>query len=229
MKMNSWFEVDKQGFAKILEYKGRNRALLIVEDDAPEGFMDLSHAFTLFAESAKKSNPERRGRFNFGEKLVLAISDQVTILSTRGGIRFDAQGRHRLRTHTSVGSRVECLVRISREECAAIEGQVLRLIPPQRICTTFNGRQLEPRVPLARFPATLPTEIANEDGLLRRVNRATTIRLYPVLAGETAALYEMGIPVAETGDRWHSNSHFGIARPQPRRVRCLVPPANPPN
>ena len=77
--MKNWFEVDKHGLARILErkgkefvlfelvqnawdesgvtnvsatleYRGRNRALLVVEDDAPEGFHDLSHAFTLFAE-----------------------------------------------------------------------------------------------------------------------------------------------------------------------------------
>ena len=121
-KMNNWFEVDKQGLAQILERKGkefalfeliqnawdergvtkvivaleqcgRNKARLVVEDDAPEGFKDLSHAFTLFADSAKKTNPEQRGRFNLGEKLVLAISDEVTIRTTKGGIRFDAEGR----------------------------------------------------------------------------------------------------------------------------------------
>jgi 3-(3-hydroxy-phenyl)propionate hydroxylase len=31
---------------------------------------DLTHAFTLFAESAKKGDAEKRGRFNLGEKLV---------------------------------------------------------------------------------------------------------------------------------------------------------------
>lgn len=112
---SSWFEVDKQGLAKILErkgkefalmeliqnawdepgvtkvtasleYRGRNRALLVVEDDAPEGFQNLSHAFTLFAESVKKANPEQRGRFNLGEKLVLALCDEVTIQTTQGGL-----------------------------------------------------------------------------------------------------------------------------------------------
>ena len=92
--MKNWFEVDKQGLAKILqrkgkqfalfeliqncwdepgvnrvsaslEYQGRNKTRLVVEDDAPEGFKDLSHAFTLFAESAKKANPRQRGRSHF--------------------------------------------------------------------------------------------------------------------------------------------------------------------
>src|SRR5262245_51028022 len=140
--MKNWFEVDKQGLAKILarkgkefalfeliqngwdepgvtkvsvwlEYQGRNKARLVVEDDAPEGFKDLSHAFTLFADSAKKSNPEQRGRFNLGEKLVLAISDEVTICTTKGAIRFDAEGRHSLRSRQPVGSRIECLLRMT--------------------------------------------------------------------------------------------------------------------
>jgi len=147
--MNNWFEVDKQGLAKILERKGkefalfeliqngwdepgvttvtvslehqgRNKALLVVEDDAPEGFKDLSHAFTLFADSAKKINPEQRGRFNLGEKLVLAISDEVTIRIRKGGNRFHADGRHRLRNGQAVGSRIECLLRMTQDECRAI-------------------------------------------------------------------------------------------------------------
>jgi hypothetical protein len=69
-----------------LEYRGRNKALLVVQDDAPEGFRDLTHAFTLFAESAKKTNPEQRGRFNLGEKLVLAMCDEVTIRTTKAAV-----------------------------------------------------------------------------------------------------------------------------------------------
>jgi hypothetical protein len=90
-KMKNWFEVDKQGLAKILErkgkefvvfeliqnswdepgvtgvtvsleYEGRNKARLVVEDDAPEGFKDLAHAFTLFADSAKKAIHEHHCR-----------------------------------------------------------------------------------------------------------------------------------------------------------------------
>jgi len=230
--MKNWFEVDKQGLAQILERKGKefvlfeliqntwdepgvtkvsvalehqgwNKARLVVEDDAPEGFKDLSHAFTLFADSTKKANPEQRGRFNLGEKLVLAISDEVTICTTKGGIRFDAEGRHRLRSRQAVGSRIECRLRLTPDECRAIAAQARKLIPPERITTVLNGEPLTPRLPLETFSATLPTEVASADGLLRRAHRETVIRLYAVRPGETATLYEMGIPVVETGDRWH--------------------------
>jgi hypothetical protein len=200
---NGW---DEAGVTKVtvsLEHHGRNRAVLVVEDDAPEGFRDLSHAFTLFADSAKKADPEQRGRFNLGEKLVLAISDEVTIRTTQGNIRFDAKGRHSLRVRQPVGSRIECLLRLSAEDCRALEGHVRTLISPEHISTLFNGHLLALRLPLEKFTATLPTEVADADGFLRRVNRATIVRLYPVLSGETARLYEMGIPVVETGDRWH--------------------------
>lgn len=248
--MKNWFEVDKHGLARILErkgkefvlfelvqnawdecgvtkvsatlqYRGRSRALLVVEDDAPEGFRDLSHAFTLFAESAKKSNPQQRGRFNFGEKLVLAISDEVTIRTTKGGIRFDAEGRHTLRTRQTVGSRIECLLRMTEEECRAVEHQVRKLICPASIVTVFNGTTLEPRREAEQFTTTLPTEVASADGFLRRVNRETSVRLFTVLPGETAMLYEMGIPVVETGDKWH----YDIGQKVPLTIdRENVPP-----
>ena len=226
----NWFEVDKQGLARILARKGkefalfeliqnawdepgvtqvqvtlerlgRNLACLVVEDDAPEGFKDLSHAFTLFADSAKKANPEQRGRFNLGEKLVLAISDEVTIRTASGGLRFDAAGRHTLRAGQPKGSRIECVVRMTAEQCQEIEAQVRKLISPERILTVFNRVPLEPRRPLKQFKTTLPTELATEDGCLRRVNRETTLCLYDVAPDETAMLYEMGIPVVETGDK----------------------------
>lgn len=49
---------------------GRPLARLVVSDDNPGGFSDLAHAYTLFAESGKKSNTGKRGRFNMGEKVV---------------------------------------------------------------------------------------------------------------------------------------------------------------
>ena len=164
-----------------------------------------ARAVTLFAASAKKANPEQRGRFNLGEKLVLAISDEVTISTTQGSIRFDAQGRHRLRSRQPVGSRIECLLRLTPDDCRAIADQARRLIAPENISTIFNGEPLAPRLPLEIINATLPTELASADGLLRRAQRETVIRLYAVLPGETATLYEMGIPVVETGDKWHYN------------------------
>src|ERR1700682_2339720 len=72
---------------------GRPLADLTVEDDSPEGFRDLAHAYTLFAESYKRGNPEQRGQYNFGEKLVLAVCESASISTTKGTVLFDKEGR----------------------------------------------------------------------------------------------------------------------------------------
>jgi hypothetical protein len=75
---------------------GRPRTALSVEDDSPEGFRELAHAYTLFAESYEKGLPEKRGRFNLGEKLVLAMCEEATISTTTGAVHFDAGGTRAL-------------------------------------------------------------------------------------------------------------------------------------
>jgi len=123
--MRDWFTVDKDGLAKVLGRRGkafamleliqnawdapgatqvevtlkpaaRGRTLLIVEDNSPNGFSDLAHAYTLFKESEKKADPTKRGRFDVGEKLVLAICDCARICTTRGTLMFDQAGRREL-------------------------------------------------------------------------------------------------------------------------------------
>jgi hypothetical protein len=217
----AWFEVDREGLAKLQGRRGPSfvvfeliqngldqnvtrvdvtlepiagRALgrLVVEDDDPEGFADLSHAFTLFAESAKKGDPEKRGRFNLGEKLVLAMCEEASIATTKGTVRFDGGGRSELRARRDRGSCFEGLVRMSRQELADISAAVGRIIPPASVMLRFNGVALEPRKPLAVFSATLDTEIAGGDGLLRRSPRRTEVRVYeprPVARCHVVALH----------------------------------------
>jgi hypothetical protein len=45
--------------------------------------------------------------------------------------------------------------------------------------------------------------VADEEGVLRDTVRKTVVKLYDVRDGEVAHLYEMGIPVVETGDTYH--------------------------
>jgi hypothetical protein len=227
-----WFSVDKKGLGKILERKGKEyvlyellqnawdqhptsvivtleslpggrRARVRVEDDSVDGFRDLSHAWTLFAESAKKDDPTKRGRFNLGEKLVLALCDEATIVSTRGGVRFDEKGRHTLRERRDRGTVFEAIVRMTIPEVKAAIKAAENLLPPSDIVTTFNGENLSAGEPFAIFDATLQTEVSDEDGYLRRTQRKTQVRAFRPMTGEPGWIYEMGIPVMETGDAWH--------------------------
>ena len=227
------FEVDKQGLRKQLARKGLGFVLLelaqnafdeegvtrcemtlepipgtrryrvAVEDDAPEGFHDLSHAYTLFAESRKKDNPEQRGRFNIGEKLVIAVCDEAKITTTKGTITFDDNGRTHRRESRKTGSIFEGTIPMKKAEYEEACELVMALIPPQHVETTFNGRPIPARAPLRSTEVVLPTQIADEEGYLRKAKRKTTLAVYEPLPGETPTLYEMGIPVVETGDAWH--------------------------
>lgn len=230
--MPNWFDVDKQGLAKLMDGKskvfvihellqnawdtnagqvevklvkleGTPKVRLTVHDDDPDGFQNFSHAWTLFAESTKKGDPEKRGLYNMGEKLVLALCYSASIKTTKGTVEFDDDGRHEYpRRKTEKGSVFEGVFRMNHEEYIECCMAVRKLIPPG--CKTFfNGEMLEWRTPLVTFDATLPTTKSDEFGVIKPTRRKTTINIFEPLPGETPSIYEKGIPVVETGDKWH--------------------------
>lgn len=227
----SWFEVDKKGLQRILAARSKDFVLfelvqnawdeavtrvdvtleriagtanvrLTVEDDSPDGFADLRHTYMLFAESAKKTDAGKRGRFNAGEKLALSVATEASIFSTKGGVLFDSAGRHVVRTRRERGSQVQLVIRMTTGEMEGLAQAAQRLLPPPGVVTTFNGVELASRQPLVTLEATLPTEIASADGNMTRTRRKTTISIYEPAPGTPASIYEMGIPIVETGDRW---------------------------
>jgi len=202
---NAWDEQGVQNVSVTLEpVDGRRMACLLrVEDDSPDGFRDLADAWTLFAESYKKGNPDQRGRFNLGEKLVLAVCREATVSSTTGGVRFDDDGRHRLRGKRERGTVFEADVRMTRDQCADALAVLQQLLPPPGVRTVVNGQVLPAREPMHSFRCVLQTEAGDEDGVLRRLRRTTDVHVHEPRPGEEPTLYEMGIPIQPTGDRWH--------------------------
>ena len=228
-----WFAVDKEGLSALLERRGkaravleliqnawdesgvtyvkviieaaekRGRTLLVVEDDAPNGFADLSHAFTLFAPSKKVTDATKRGRFNLGEKLVLAICDEADIASTTGGWRFGEDGRSAIRTKRAAGSEFRAVIRMNQAEREEALEALNTLIPPPGVETVVNGWPLLSREPKREFITTLRTEISDGEGILRPTRRQAEIRLFEPLPAEQPHIYELGIPVVETDLPWH--------------------------
>ena len=228
----NWFEIDRKGLAKLIERRGKialvnelignaldadgttrvevvlepeqgvPHATVVVRDDAPDGFADITHAWTLFAESSRKAYPTKRGRFNLGEKLVLALCNEASIISTKAAVMFDARGRSTMRARRDRGTEFQGIARITRAELAEIKAGLRRIIPPPGVTIVINGEPLPARVPLKSFEAALPTEIADEEGVLRRSTRKTTVHVYAPLSGEPPMLHELGMPVVETGDKW---------------------------
>ncbi len=232
-----WFDVDKAGLSRQAEQQSKGRLIgelvqnaldeagvthiavtlapvpgrplanLTVEDDSPEGFKDLSHAYTLFADSYKRANPEQRGQFNLGEKMVLAVCESASISTTKGTVTFDPdQGRvEKPRQKRERGSVFQGRIILTREEFAEVADYLRSLLLPENVVVTFNGDRLLPRTPIRTFEASLETLVADDQGVMRPRVRKTQVSIYEPLPGEVPSLYEMGLPVVETGDRWHVN------------------------
>lgn len=228
----NWFDVDRKGLAKLIERRGKiafvnelignaldadgvtrvevvlepeqgvPHATIVVRDDAPDGFADITHAWTLFAESSRKAYPTKRGRFNLGEKLVLALCTEASIISTRAAVMFDARGRSSMKARRAQGTEFMGIARITRAELAEIEIGLRRIIAPPGVTIVVNGTPLPTRVPITSFEATLPTEIADAEGVLRRSTRKTIVHVYEPLPDEPPMLHELGMPIVETGDKW---------------------------
>lgn len=247
-----WFEIDRKGLARLLERRGlafvifellqnswdeqgassvevtlaagqtRGRSVLRVVDNAPEGFRRLSDAWTLFATSYKAGNPVQRGRYNLGEKLVLALCDEASITSTKGAVVFDGSGRRTIKSKTAAGTVFEAVIRMTAEQRAEALAAVKRAIPPDTVKTIINGEVLARPEVKGKFHGTLLTEYADEDGVLRRTRRATDVAIYEPPEGDEGWIYEMGIPIVETGDRWS----YDVGQKVPQSLeRDGVPPS----
>lgn len=228
----NWFEVDRAGLARILERRGKQLIVgelvqnawdeagvtrvdvsiarepgsrdveVSIEDDSPNGFHDLAHAYTLFAPSKKTADPTRRGRFNLGDKLVLALARRARLVSTTGGWTFDEDGRHGVRERREKGTKLTLTIPLTKEEQRACDDFARRLIPPDGIATFYNGAEIGGRKPIGTTTAVLKTEVENpETGNLSDSYRSTEVRVYQALGGPGDGwLYEMGIPVVATRD-----------------------------
>lgn len=230
--MVQWFDVSKDGLAKLLErrgkswilgellqnawdapgvaevqlnlmpIKGRPLAELSIIDDSPIGFTKLEHAFTIFGESEKKQHANLRGRFNLGEKLVLALCDQAIIETTIGSVSFTADSGRQVfpRRRRDVGTQFRAIIRMTRDEVEEALAFARSFIAPAGINTLINDQALLSRSPIGSFEMSLQTELADAEGVLRRGRRRTSVSVYRPHPGLPGRIYEMGIPIMDTGD-----------------------------
>lgn len=230
----SWFEVDRKGLAGLVANRDksfivneliqnawdqdvttvtvtltdaeiRGYSILTVEDDDPNGFAELAHAFTLFAESNKKGDVAKRGRFNLGEKLVLSVCRSAMIDTVGKTIKFDEDhGRIETKNKRTSGSMFTGMIRLTNVERKQVIEACHNLIQPDGITTTINGTPLDKRDAVATFELQMPTLGVDAEGNLFNTKRITRIDVYKPLDGESPAIYEMGIPVVELdGDKYH--------------------------
>ena len=233
---SQWFDVDRQGLSNLVANRDksfiineliqnawdqdvtsvtvtledsdlRGYSVLTVEDDDPNGFTDMAHAFTLFAESEKKGDATKRGRFNLGEKLVLSVCREATIETVGRSVVFTDEGeRRQFKNSRTKGSCFSAVIRMNDSDREEVLSGINCLIQPESVTTTVNGTPLVSRKPVASFDIQMPTGAMDDEGNLFNTRRMTRVNVYEPLTGETASIYEMGIPIVEfDGDRFHAD------------------------
>ena len=176
--------------------EGIDHARVTVSDDDPNGFADIRHAYTVFAESNRKDDPNTRGRFNIGEKFVIVLCEESSLTTTTGTVRFDATGRtNDPNVRTASGSVFTGLMPMTYDDKEATIALLRRIIIPAGVTVTVNGVALAHRKPVKAFKQSLITVLGDN---LRRTRRSATVTLYAPLPGHKPTLYELGIPVVET-------------------------------
>ena len=139
--------------------------------------------------------------------MVLAVCESASISTTKGTVVFDPdEGRiEKPRQKRQRGSVFQGRIKMTREEYPQVCDYLRSLLLPKDVIVTFNGDRLLPRKSLHKCEASLETLMADENGVMRSRVRKTTVSIYEPLGGEVPSLYEMGLPVVETGDKWHVN------------------------
>jgi hypothetical protein len=200
-------DTDARNIVMSLSKPKRGYSVLTVEDDDPTGFVDLRHAYELFGDTPKRDDPTKAGRFTIGEKKLLALCKEASVESTKGTVIFEIvngkENRRESRKKRPAGTLATFVLVMSAEQYEATCKAMTSLIPDENIRVVFNDGQIATRKPGMTFKATLQTEYADETRKMIRRPRETEVSLYDPLPGEKASIYELGIPVVETGDRWH--------------------------
>lgn len=229
--MKPWLAVDVKGFGQMMGDKKKTfvvnelaqdafdeditcckvdihwnngKVQIAVEDDSPEGFKHIEHAYTLFADTYKRRDPTKRGRFNMGDKNVLAICVNygAEISTTTGTIEFhpkkgriDHWSKKRER-----GSIFKGTFRATKNEYQELLDHAKKLLPPQDITYIVNGEIVPPKPVFKSFPCTLETVMLEND-VMKNVRRETTVNL--IQSDGQSYIYEMGIPIMQTDCFWH--------------------------
>ncbi len=202
-----------------LEYSANPRGVrLIVEDDGA-GFSDERDIYTFFGTSAKRDTPGVAGRFNSGEKLLIAAARTARVQSMMTTVDF-ADGKRTVTNHRTVqheGTRIEVLMPWTQADMRTVQEMLFHCIAPEGLDYRLNGMPVGRPALHTRVQVTLPT-VKMEDGMLKRTTRKCRVDVYSTI-GEGHWLMELGIPVCsldEVGFPWSLDIQQKVPVPQSR-------------
>jgi hypothetical protein len=179
---------------------------LTVVDDGP-GFSNEKDIYTLYGSTPKRSCTSVGGRFNIGEKQLIASAVESKVVTWIDGVRtevsFHDGKRHTHRTKylepSESGTTVQSLMRWTAADLQTVREQLLRIIPPDGLLYSIDGNKIEQPRPIYCATVTLPT-VKLDEGLLRATTGKTQVNVHPPLKLMEPWLYELGVPVCNIAE-----------------------------
>ena len=170
---------------------------LTVADDGP-GFADERDIWTFFGRTAKRGEAAVSGRFNAGDKQLLALSRQATVQTNRITVEFKDGSRNVTRHREPVvgGTIIQALMPWTLSDLSEIRERLMRVIPPAGLVFVIDDAIVECPVPRWTVNVTLPT-VALIDGVLKPSFRKTRVDVF--LSNEPV-LCELGFPICPLTD-----------------------------
>ncbi|GAH08322.1 unnamed protein product, partial [marine sediment metagenome] len=122
-----------------LKSESPRTAYLIVWDDGP-GFASIADAWTLMGHTPKRLRPNVRGRFNIGEKEILSVAKEASVLTGHTAIIFPKSGGRiiRKRGRSYKGTTIQCVMPWGTRQVEDTIEHLKKLLPPKGINYIVN-------------------------------------------------------------------------------------------
>ncbi|MEB3168261.1 MAG: ATP-binding protein [Synechococcaceae cyanobacterium] len=186
--------------------------------DNGSGISDLADLRVVYL-THKTDSHLKRGRFGRGFKEALCIAEQASVASGSSRLEFLRQQGQRV-TRTAAltepvqGTQVAMQMAWPPETIAQLDAYFRRFLVPEGVQLEVNGERVGPRPAEHVVHASLSTELYDPTSQSwKKPSRRTAIHLVRTRPGETATIYEMGIPVAAL--EWSVPFHCDIQQRVP--------------
>lgn len=193
-----------------VEHSANPRGVWLTVCDNGAGFENEADIWTLFGTTRKRSEPGVAGRFNAGDKQLIACSRIARVCTGQLEVTF-ADGvrstkRRQMTPEWVEGVTFAVLMPWSKAEADEVANQLRAVLPPVGLEYVVNGDRIESPTPLT-VNVKLPTVVLSEGVMISTVRRSA-VDVLPPATPDAATLYELGIPVCsltELGFPWSLN------------------------
>ncbi|MCX5956452.1 MAG: ATP-binding protein [Cyanobacteria bacterium] len=201
-----------------LRYGSQTEGFVVECADNGSGISNLGDLRVVYL-THKTDSHLKRGRFGRGFKEALCIAEQARVTSGDQQLEFLLENGERVTRQGVVsdmgtGTRVWMRMPWPAETRDRLDAYFAQFLVPEGIELVVNGERISARAVEHRVEANITTELYDAIGQSwKKPSRTTAIHLVRTQPGETATIYEMGIPVAAVD--WNMPYHCDVQQRVP--------------